>query len=746
MSRREVRPYGTWPSPVTPQRLVEGAAVPGEVRVDGDDIWWSESRPGEGGRVELVRCRVDGSTSDLLGSHPIRGDRTWNVRTALGEYGGGAWCVESGVATFAQWDDQRLYRVVADDPSASPVALTPPPAAGWGLRYGDVTALNHHWLLAVREAHPGEGAAGEADEPVHEIVAVPADGSAVEDPSFIRVLVAGPDFVASPRPGPARLAWMQWDHPQMPWDGTELCVARLAVDGDGAPTLIGEPVVVAGGADESVVGPEWDGEGQLWFSSDRSGWWNLYCVADPAGPGDDGVPVVVAPVDAEIGGPRWVGGLRWCAPLPDGRVLASMSADGSTGLVVIDPCSPDGPPRSLALDLGGAPLSVVGQVVAGPGPAQAVVIAASARSSLVPLLLDLPPAASTPISNGGRGRRAIPRSARRAPSTASLTAPADDDAPSIPVPIEHYAPAPPPRLEALAARALRSPPDVGLAAGDVSVPEAIKFPSVAGREAHALLYRPTSDTSVGPGGDLPPLIVMIHGGPTSAARPMLDLTRQLWTTRGFAVVDVDYGGSTGYGRPYRRLLDGQWGVVDVEDCIAAARHLADEAIVDGDRMVIRGGSAGGFTTLVALCTSDAFAAGTSLYGVADLAALAADTHKFESRYLDGLVGPWPEASATYAERSPLGLLDDLATPLLVLQGAEDAVVPPDQAEAIVAAVAAKGLPHAYLLFEGEGHGFRRADTIISALQAELAFYGEVLGFTPADDLPPLPDTVNPSTV
>ncbi|HEV7721855.1 MAG TPA: prolyl oligopeptidase family serine peptidase, partial [Iamia sp.] len=291
-----------------------------------------------------------------------------------------------------------------------------------------------------------------------------------------------------------------------------------------------------------------------------------------------------------------------------------------------------------------------------------------------------------------------------------------------------------------AVRPLRAERDLPLTAADIAVPESITFPSAGGRTAHALLYRPASATSVGPADERPPLVVMIHGGPTAAARPMFSLSTQLWTSRGFAVVDVDYGGSTGYGRPYRRLLDDAWGVVDVEDCIAAARFLAESGVVDGDRVVIRGGSAGGLTTLAALCTSDVFAAGTSLYGVTDLGALARDTHKFESRYLDGLVGPWPEAEATYAARSPMNLLDGLTTPVLVLQGADDMVVPPSQAEAVVAAVAAKGLPHAYLLFAGEGHGFRQGSTIVRALQAELAFYGQVLGFTPADDLPPLPAT------
>lgn len=694
---RVVRPYGTWPSPLAPEALVAGAAAVGEARVDGDDVWWAESRPDEGGRSELVRRRVDGSTADALGPDG-------NARTGVGEYGGGAWCVESGVVVFSRWDDQRLHRLVADDPDARATPLTPEPEVARGLRYGDVTALNHRWVVCVREAHPGcGGVPADAPEPVHEVVAVPTDGSAAADPSRIVVLVTGDDFVASPVPGPARLAWIRWSHPRMPWDGTELCVARLGLDATGAPELRGAVAVVAGGPEESVVQPEWGPDGTLWCCSDRSGWWNLHRVLDPGGTGPDAEAQVVAPVAAEIGGPRWVGGMRWYAPLADGRVLAAVTSSGATGLAVVDPADPDAAPVAMAVEVGGAPVSSVGQVVAGPGPSQAVVVVASATAEATPLLLDLPPAPGAPGSDGGRGRTALPQ------------------------------------LGAV----LRPGRDLPLGPDDIARPEPISFPSADGRTAHALLYRPTSATSIGPDDERPPLVVMIHGGPTAAARPLLALSTQVWTTRGFAVVDVDYGGSTGYGRPYRRLLDGAWGVVDVEDCIAAARHLADEGVVDGARMVIRGGSAGGLTTLAALCTSDVFAAGTSLYGVTDLGALARDTHKFESRYLDGLVGPWPEAEATYAARSPIALLDGLETPILVLQGADDHVVPPNQAEAVVAAVAAKGLPHAYLLFEGEGHGFRRADTIVAALQAELAFYGQVLGFTPADDLPPLPASATP---
>jgi dipeptidyl aminopeptidase/acylaminoacyl peptidase len=710
---RTVRPYGTWPSPLAIEDLVAGASAVGETRVDADDVWWTESRPSEGGRIELVRRRVDGTTADALGP-------PWSARTGVYEYGGGAWCVESGVVVFASWDDQRLHRLVADDPAATATPLTPSPATPRGLRYGDVVALNHGWVVAVREAHPGEAdVPADASEPRHDLVAVPTDGSAATDPTRIRVLVTGDDFVASPVPGPARLAWIRWSHPRMPWDGTELCVAGLGLDATGGPILRGEPVVVAGGPEESVVQPSWGPDGSLWLCSDRSGWWNLHRVLDPGADGPDGAAVPVAPVEAEVGGPRWVGGMRWYAVPGDGRVLAAATADGLTGLVLVDPARPDAPPTPVAVELGGAPVTAVTQVVAGPGPTQAVVVAASPTAEPAPVLLDLPPAADAPGSDAGRGRRAIP-----APS-APVDEPSGGDPPAI------------------RRRTLRAERPLPIGPDAISRPEPIVFPSADGRTARALLYRPTSATSEGPADERPPLVVMIHGGPTAAARPMLSLATQLWTTRGFAVVDVDHGGSTGYGRPFRRLLDGAWGVVDVEDCVAAARHLAAEGVVDGARVVLRGGSAGGLTTLAALCTSDVFAAGTSLYGVTDLGALARDTHKFESRYLDGLVGPWPEAEGVYAERSPINLLDGLDTPVLVLQGEDDLVVPPSQAEAVVAAVAAKGLPHAYLLFPGEGHGFRQADTIVRALQAELAFYGQVLGFTPADDLPPLPDTATP---
>jgi dipeptidyl aminopeptidase/acylaminoacyl peptidase len=688
-------PFGAWPSPITASRLVEGAAAVGEVRVDGTDVWWAEQRPSEGGRYQLVRCASDGSRHDLFPAWSADGGAgNWNARTAVLEYGGGAWAVRSGVVVFANWADQRLYRV---DPGGAPEAITPEPTVARGLRWSEVSWLDDRWLVCVRESHEPDvvAAHGEATD---EVVALPLDGSAVDDPSLVRVLVSGPDFVHTPAVAGDRVAWVQWDHPRMPWDGTELVTGSVARDRDGRPVGIVGSVVVAGGPGESVVQPGFTRAGDLVFCTDRTGWWNPWRL--PAATFDDvgaesaqilrqraradiSVEPVLADggVDAEIGGPLWVGGERWWAELADGRLLVSATADGTDRLAVVET---DG--AFVPLDTA---FTLVSQVVAGPADAggpTSVVVAGSPVGEAAPYALDL------------RG------------STPMLTE-------------------------------LRPPRDLGIGTEWFARPRHVTFESVEGRTAHALHYPPQNPTVTAPAGQAPPLVVMIHGGPTSAARHRLDLAKQFWTTRGFAVVDVNHGGSTGYGRPFRRLLDGRWGVVDVEDAVAAARHLADEGLADPERLAIRGGSAGGYTTLAALCFHDTFAAGASHYGIADLSALATDTHKFESRYLDGLVGPWPEARATYEARSPIHHTDGFAAPLIVLQGSEDEVVPPNQAEMIVAALADKAIPHAYLLFEGEQHGFRQAANIVRALEAELWFYGRVFGFDPADPIDPVDGAV-----
>jgi dipeptidyl aminopeptidase/acylaminoacyl peptidase len=668
-------PYGAWPSPITAARLVEGAAGVGEIRADGADVWWSEQRPAEGGRAQLVRRTPDGERHDILPDFDPNEGPVWNARTAVLEYGGGAWAVRDGVAVFANWADQRLYRVAPDQ---LPTPLTPEPSVARGWRWSEPTWLDDAWLVCVRESHEPDAVAAHG-EATNELVAVPLDGSAAADRTRVRVLVSGPDFVLTPTVAGDRLAWIAWDHPRMPWDGTELHLATVDRDDDGTPIALREVQVAAGGPEESVVQPGFTAAGDLVFCTDRTGWWNPWRLR--AGGGSVEPVRAGAGVEAEIGGGLWVGGLRWWAELGDGRLVASATANGAAGLVTI---ALDG--TCTSLDTG---FTEIAQVVASGDGRSALVVAASPTTEAAPYRVTV-----------GAGAE---------PS-------ADLDL-------------------------LRPHRDLGLGDGWFSVPTHVSFGSAGGRRAHALHYPPTNPEVAAPAGERPPLVVMIHGGPTSAARHRLDLAKQFWTSRGFAVVDVNYGGSTGYGRPYRRLLDQAWGIVDVEDAVAAAEHLVAEGLVDGDRLAIRGGSAGGFTTLAALCFHDTFAAGASQYGVADLAALAADTHKFESRYLDGLVGPWPEAEATYVERSPVHHTDGFDRPLIVLQGSEDEVVPPNQAEMIVDALAAKGVPHAYVLFEGEQHGFRRADSIVSALEAELWFYGRVLGFDPADDLDPVPGAV-----
>jgi dipeptidyl aminopeptidase/acylaminoacyl peptidase len=653
------RPYGSWPSPITAARIVEGAASVNELRVDGDDTWWSEARPSEGGRTQLVRRTADGARHDVL-------PEGWNARTQVHEYGGGAWTVRDGVVWFSSWADQRVYRLDVGGGHAVPQPVTPNPLEPRTLRYADASlSPDGAWLVCVRERH----AAGA--EAVNEIVALPASpGEDAGEPDEPTVLVSGPDFVSSPRISPdgSRLAWIQWDHPNMPWDGTELQWAAFDPEAGAVKAEL-----VAGGSAESVVQPVWTPGGGLLATSDRTGWWNVYRFT-----GGDLVledPEPLTPIDAEIGVPHWVFGQSSYAVLPDGTLVLSVGADGMQSLAVVGA-------ETGRLERLDTPYTEIGQLRA-VGDAEFAMVAAGPTAEAAPL----------------RCRFAAEG-----------------------------------HLETIT---LRPPRDLGIDEAMFSVPEPISFPTTGGRTAHALLYRPTNPQVTGPPEERPPLLVLSHGGPTSAARPTLSLGTQFWTSRGFAVVDVNYGGSTGYGRPYREQLNGQWGVVDVDDCIAAAEHLAAAGVVDPERLAIRGGSAGGYTTLCALAFRDTFKAGASHYGVADCEALARETHKFESRYLDGLVGPYPAEVERYRERSPIHHTDGFACPLIVFQGLEDAVVPPDQAEMIVDALRTKGLPVAYVAFEGEQHGFRQAPNIIRSLEAELWFYGKVFGFAPADEIQPV---------
>jgi dipeptidyl aminopeptidase/acylaminoacyl peptidase len=619
-----------------------------EVRFDSGDVYWSEGRPAEGGRTQLVRHSVDGITTDLL-------PEGMDARTAVHEYGGAAWWVRDGVVWFTNWADQRLYRL---DSGAAPVAVTPVPAVPRGDRYADGDVGPEGVLVAVRERHPASGRG--ALDVRNEIVRIEGDGPP-------ELLVSGPDFVSSPRldPDGTRLAWVSWDHPSMPWDDTVLTVRDLAT---------GTDTVVAGGPGESVTEPRWQSDGVLLFLSDRTGWWNLYRWTPR-----DGVEPVIE-VDAEIGVPGFQLGSARYALLPDGRIVFARWREGYDGLAVR---GMDGAVTDLDW-----PFSAVAAVRAA-GPDHVVVVA------------------GTPTAE---------------PAVYRV------------------------RPDGLVVEVLRPPRELGIDTGYVSVPESVSFPSVDRdgnpRTSHALFYSSASPDRTGPDGELPPLLVVIHGGPTGAAVPSLSIGLQYWTSRGFAVVDVNYAGSSGFGRTYRDLLKGAWGVVDVADCIAAARWLAEQGRVDPARLAIRGASAGGYTTLAALARDGTpFAAGADHFGVADLEALAAETHKFESRYLDGLIGPYPQRRDVYVARSPIHHVEKLTRPLIVLQGMQDEVVPPNQSEMIVNALRARKVPVAYLLFDGEQHGFRRAENIRRALDAELSFYAQVFGF----ELPP-EEGIEPVTV
>jgi dipeptidyl aminopeptidase/acylaminoacyl peptidase len=693
------KPYGTWPSPLSAATIAAGTTRLGDLRVDGEDVFWVEGRAHEGGRQVVVRWR-DGDTVDVSPAGS-------NARTRVHEYGGGSFQVRDGVVWSSRFEDQRLVR--QDAPGSEPEPITPAPPVPGAWRYADVeVAPDGSWLVAVREVHgtdpDGSDPAGarDSDAVVNDLVALPAGGGA--DGGEPTVLASGPDFVSSPRLAPdgRRLAWLAWDHPDMPWDGTHLLVAEIeapATDGPGGgvPVGLGEPVVVAGGTDEAIVGPTWLPDGSLVFATDRSGWWNLHRW-------DGEATVALTDVRADIGQPGWQFATASVAVVDERRLACVLTDQAVSRLAVLD--LDDG--RLTDVD---QPLTSIRSVAAVPGGV--VLLGGSETVEAAVVRVDLDGATA-----GGH------------PDGAGLAAPAGPpaDGPATADPTTTAGPV----------TWLRRIATPGLDAAYAPRADALAVPTPDGATTHAFLYRPRHPEVVGPADERPPLVVFSHGGPTGHVAPVLSAAIAYFTSRGFAVADVNYRGSSGYGRAYRDALQGNWGIHDVTDVQAVARHLAERGEVDGDRLLIRGGSAGGFTTLAALVAEEpVFAAGANHFGVADLAALAEHTHKFESRYLDGLVGPYPQAAEVYRERSPLTHAHRLTTPVIVFQGDEDAVVPPAQSEAIVAAAAAAGVPHAYLLFEGEQHGFRRAENVERALEAELAFYGEVLGFTPADDIPPI---------
>ncbi len=636
MTAPATSPFGTWPSPITAARVAAGVRPVGSPRIVGDRVLWLQNLPEEGGRTAVATHR-DGA-SCILTPAPF------NARTRVHEYGGGAWTAAGDTIWFSNFADNLVYAQVGH---AAPVAIT----ADGAQRHADLELdATHARLVAVREQHAEESAGG---EPRNTIVALNLDGSGGA------TLVAGADFYAAARVSPEgrRLAWLSWNHPRMPWEGTELWLAAIADDG-----TLTHARCVAGSATESLCQPAWSPDGKLYVVSDCSGFWNLYRL-------EVGGLVPVLPMEAEFGLPQWVFGQSSYGFSGPHEIVASYRQNAISKVLRIDVRSGAATPLPV-------PFEDIVDLRAGPG--FAVVEGGS-------------PTASTCI-------------ARIALADGGVT---------------------------VLASSLDDLPDPTL----LSVPRTIDFPSANGRKAHAFHYPPHNAGFQAPPGEQPPLIVMGHGGPTGMASNTFRLATQFWTSRGFAVLDVNYGGSTGFGRAYRQLLSGQWGIVDVEDCIAGARYLVDQGLADGERLAIRGGSAGGYTTLAALAFHDVFKAGASYYGVGDLRALDADTHKFESRYTTDLLAPLPERERLYAERSPIHSAHRLSCPVIFFQGLDDKVVPPAQSETMVAALRAQGIPVAYLAFEGEGHGFRKKETNQRAAEAELSFYAQVFGFEPADAIP-----------
>jgi dipeptidyl aminopeptidase/acylaminoacyl peptidase len=643
MNMARILPYGTWASPLPAAAVAAQGLRYGGVAIDGDDVYWIEGRPQEAGRNVIVCRTAAGAVADVI-------PPGFNARTRVHEYGGGAYVVSGGDVYFSNFSDQRIYRTSRFD--ARPVPITP--EGQWFYADAAVDARRRR-LICVREDHTAPG------EPVNALVSVAMDGSAVQ------LLTAGYDFYSTPRLSPdgARLCWLAWRHPNMPWDGTELWLADVTDAG-----TLANSRQVAGGETESIYQPGWSPDGQLYFVSDRDGWWKLYRSEDL---GRSTRPVLAeTPEGAEFGRPQWVFGTATWAFAERDRLVVAYTRRGRWHLATVD--VPSGAWHDLAPGL-----EPHDWLAAAPG--RAVLVAGSPTMADAVVEVNLQTGEPVVV---------------RASSTLQL-----DPA-------------------------------------DVSVGEAIEFPAGNGSTAHAFYYAPASRTHAAPADTRPPLMAISHGGPTTATTATLDLRIQYWTSRGFAVVDVNYGGSSGYGRPYRERLAGQWGITDVADMINAVRYLVGEGKADPHRLIIRGGSAGGYTTLAALTfQAGVFTAGASYYGVSDLEVLARDTHKFEARYLDKLIGPYPASQEVYRARSPIHFVDHLACPLILFQGLDDKVVPPNQSQMMADAARAKRLPVAYLTFEGEQHGFRKAETIVRSLEAELYFYGAVFGFTPADPIEPV---------
>ncbi len=630
--------FGSWKSPITSDLIVAGTIGLGGVTFDGEDIYWLEGRPAEKGRNVLVRRTSDGTVTDIT-------PQPFNVRTRVHEYGGGSFLIINATIYFVNFADQRIYKQTLN---SQPQPLTPESQK----RFADmILDKQRNQLICVCEDHSQTNR-----EPENTLVSIDLHTGTVQ------TLVSGSDFYSSPRLSPdgTKLAWLTWNHPHMPWDSTQLWLATFFSDGS-----LDKAISIVGGREESICEPKWSADGKLYFSSDRTGWWNLYRYSQ------DGEIELLWEIEAEFAYPHWVFGISTYTFLSTEKIICTYTQNGRWYLASLH----------------------------------------TQEKQLYPFETSY-----TSFSDlDTRGDKVIFIGGSPTQATAIVTL----------------------NIKTEEIEVLKRSSDIEIDSGYLSLPQEMAFPTEKGLTAYAWYYPPQNQDYQAPENTLPPLLVKSHGGPTAAASSSLSLKVQYWTSRGFAYLDVNYGGSTGYGRKYHQRLDKNWGIVDVDDCVNGAKYLVQQGKVDGERLAISGGSAGGYTTLAALTFRDTFKAGASYYGVSDLEALAKDTHKFESRYLDGLIGKYPQEKVIYEVRSPINFTANLACPVIFFQGLEDQVVPPNQAEMMVEAIRKKGLPVAYVPFAGEQHGFRLAENIKRALDGEFYFYARVFGLAMAEVIEPI---------